>query len=191
VDLTTEFFDGSIREFRIWNTARSAGQINDLMDDTLTVAWYGSPDSGVAAYYRCDRLEDLSIGGDGANDVRDLSVNGYHGDSFGSPQIVAGCAVTDIGYSPHHQPEKFSLLQNYPNPFNAMTVIRYNLPEALNVDISIYDLLGRRISQFSRGKQPAGIHNFRYDAGSLPGGIYFYHIRVGQLSDTGKMILIK
>jgi hypothetical protein len=88
-------------------------------------------------------------------------------------------------------PKEFSLLQNYPNPFNAQTVISYGLPQAANVTIEIYDLLGRSIVSLPAGTQEAGYHNLEWNASGQPSGIYFYRIKAGDFTQMRKMLLLK
>jgi len=88
-------------------------------------------------------------------------------------------------------PQDFVLSQNYPNPFNSSTAIRYELPGQSRVNISIYDLLGRKIQTVQDGLQPAGSHEVLFDAGELSSGIYFYKLQAGNYTNTKKMLYIK
>ncbi|HLF15012.1 MAG TPA: FG-GAP-like repeat-containing protein, partial [Bacteroidota bacterium] len=71
------------------------------------------------------------------------------------------------------------LRQNYPNPFNASTVIRYSLGTGASVSLTAVNVLGTVVMKSEPGYQPPGTYEFRWDAGGLPGGIYFYTLRVG------------
>ena len=88
-------------------------------------------------------------------------------------------------------PNEFTLSQNYPNPFNPVTVINYQLPEAGNVKLSIYDDLGQEVNVLVNGVQNAGNHKIEWDASAFPSGVYFYRIDAGAFVSTKKMILIK
>jgi len=88
-------------------------------------------------------------------------------------------------------PNEFTLSQNYPNPFNPATVINYQIPEAGNVKLSIYDDLGREVNVLVNGVQNAGAHKIEWDASAFPSGVYFYRIDAGAFVSTKKMILIK
>ncbi len=74
---------GYIEEVRVWNVPRSQPQIQATMNDTIGPEYYGYPDSGLIAYWRFDTMEDLDIGGDGTDDIRDYSVSQLHGDLVG------------------------------------------------------------------------------------------------------------
>jgi len=98
---------------------------------------------------------------------------------------------TFIASDDNFVPGVFILHQNYPNPFNAITVIRYNLPEASDVSLEVYDLLGRKIEAFFYQEQPAGPHQVAWNAVDVPSGIYFYKIQVGDYKQTKKMLLLR
>ena len=74
-------------------------------------------------------------------------------------------------------PEEASLGQNYPNPFNPETTIRYALPQAGNVRLAVYDLLGHEVAVLVDEPKPAGHHTTRFDAGDLPSGAYVYRLQ--------------
>jgi len=88
-------------------------------------------------------------------------------------------------------PESFTLQQNYPNPFNPATTISYQLPEAAVVNLSVFDLLGRKVSVLVNRNQPSGNYTVNFDASGLSSGIYIYRLQAGDFLQTRKMILMK
>lgn len=93
-------------------------------------------------------------------------------------------------------PTVYELRQNYPNPFNPVTTIRYALPEAAHVSITIYNILGRKVLTLVDTDQPAGYHIALWDSKSDQGidvssGIYFYRIIANDFVDAKKMVLLK
>lgn len=88
-------------------------------------------------------------------------------------------------------PQTFALQQNYPNPFNPTTTIQYQLPEASTVQITVYDMLGRRVALLMNNEQAAGIHSISFDASALASGMYLYRLQAGEFVQTRKMMLIK
>jgi len=93
-------------------------------------------------------------------------------------------------------PRIYSLEQNYPNPFNPSTIISYQIPEMTNVQIKIYDALGREVRTLIDEIKPAGKYNIAWDGrdnfGNLiSSGVYFYKIIAGNFVQTKKMILMK
>jgi hypothetical protein len=104
----------------------------------------------------------------------------------GGDSITVGVNAPSID-----MPNSFFLSQNYPNPFNAQTTIQYSLPKHSQVTIDIFDILGSKIETLEEGIQQAGDHQATWDADGQSSGIYFYRIKVGNLSDTKKMVLVK
>jgi len=88
-------------------------------------------------------------------------------------------------------PVEFSLAQNYPNPFNASTTIEFSLPEAGDVTIQIYDILGRNIETLISGMHSAGNHSIVWHADNRPSGVYFYRIQAANYSDQKSCLLLK
>lgn len=87
--------------------------------------------------------------------------------------------------------KQFTLFQNYPNPFNPKTVIRFQIPEASETVLNIYDVQGRLVEKLLNQYLEEGIHSFELDGSKLPSGIYFYELRSGNYKATKKMLLIK
>jgi hypothetical protein len=88
-------------------------------------------------------------------------------------------------------PGGYALSQNYPNPFNPSTTISFSLPQPGDVTIALYDVLGKEIAQMVNERLEAGQYSVSFSAHSLPSGLYFYHMRAGNFSETKKMTLIK
>ena len=90
----------------------------------------------------------------------------------------------------------FTLKDNYPNPFNPLTTISYELLTDGIVNIVIHDLIGKKTKTLFRGFQTAGSKNVNWNATNTQGqpvsaGVYLYSIKVGNLKQTKKMILLK
>jgi hypothetical protein len=88
-------------------------------------------------------------------------------------------------------PNRFALEQNYPNPFNPSTTIKYNLPVNTDVQLRIFDVLGREVSILVNEFQKAGTYNIPFKAEELSSGIYFCRMNSGSFNSSVKMILIK
>lgn len=86
---------------------------------------------------------------------------------------------------------EFSLEQNYPNPFNPTTIISYTVSKKCNVNIKIYDLLGKEIIQLIDMEQLAGSYKISFNAENLSSGVYLYKIIAGSFVDSKKMLLIR
>ncbi len=86
---------------------------------------------------------------------------------------------------------KFVLNDNYPNPFNPTTTISYSLPEAGNVQIKIYDVLGRELAKLVDEIKSAGKHTAAWNGSDNASGIYFYTITFNNQTLYKKMLMIK
>ncbi|MFZ5519434.1 MAG: C25 family cysteine peptidase [Candidatus Zhuqueibacterota bacterium] len=94
------------------------------------------------------------------------------------------------------QPADFVLWQNYPNPFNAETTIRYQLPQASAVTLTIYNLLGQQIRRLVNERQLAGNYSIIWDSRDgqgtvLTSGIYVYRLEAGSFVSSKKLALIR
>jgi len=93
-------------------------------------------------------------------------------------------------------PDKFALNQNYPNPFNSETVIEYQLPQASDVEISIFNLQGQKVTTLVRDYQTAGYYKVTWtgidESGqSVVSSIYFYQLKAGNFTAVKKMLLLR
>lgn len=93
-------------------------------------------------------------------------------------------------------PNEFNLAQNYPNPFNPETVIEYQLTHAAAVELTVYNLMGRRVTTLVNQTQPAGSYRVSWDGTDLSGarvasGVYFYRLQAGGEDLAKKMVLLK
>lgn len=88
-------------------------------------------------------------------------------------------------------PDKFVLHQNYPNPFNPITAIQYELPKRSDVQITIYDLLGRKMVTLLSETQEAGYKSVKWNAMNIASGMYFYQLKTDDFVQTKKMVLLK
>ncbi len=86
---------------------------------------------------------------------------------------------------------KFSLYQNYPNPFNLSTIISYYLPGESNVELKIYDIMGKEVKVLVNVEKTTGYHSVKFNGENLTSGIYFYRIISKDKVITKKCLLIK
>ncbi len=88
-------------------------------------------------------------------------------------------------------PKTFQMSQNYPNPFNPQTTIVYGLPRRSLVNITVFDVLGRKITTLVDETKEAGYHSIKLDASDFSSSLYFYRIQAEQFQQVRKMLLLK
>lgn len=92
----------------------------------------------------------------------------------------------------------FGLYQNYPNPFNPVTKIRYSVPtvtqskvEGSPVKLKVFDVLGNEVKTLVDEYKKADTYEVEFNSSGLTSGVYFYTLRVGELVETRKMVVMK
>jgi hypothetical protein len=123
-----------------------------------------------------------------------VPVGGLFGGS--APVIVLDYVVSDIGGYFEKYPLTYALSQNYPNPFNPETQIWYTLHKAGDVNLTIYDLTGKKVRTLVNKYYAAGIHNVTWDGlndngNEVSSGTYIYQLAVNGLQFSKKMNLIR
>ncbi len=88
------------------------------------------------------------------------------------------------------------MAQNYPNPFNPATTIKFGIPQAADVTIKIYDILGQEVQTLVNRNLAAGFHTVNFNASNLISGMYIYRIQANgvdgsNFTDVKKMLLVK
>jgi hypothetical protein len=104
---------------------------------------------------------------------------------------AAGVLAADI----ETPPVGIALRPNAPNPFQSTTQVSYDLPHGQHVDLSIFDVTGRRVRQLVDGYRPAGTHSTQWDGDDdhgrkLGAGVYLSRLRVGGATAVGRLALI-
>lgn len=104
----------------------------------------------------------------------------------GLNEIVIG--ITQTG---NEIPGKFELKQNYPNPFNPATKISFSVMQKGMINISVYDVTGRKVDEIINRELNTGNYNTDFYGGNISSGVYFYTMTAGNFRETKKMVLIK
>ncbi len=89
------------------------------------------------------------------------------------------------------RPRRIKLYANYPNPFNPETRIRYRLGKREKVELTVYDLTGRKVATLLNKVEDAGDHTVRFDAGNLASGVYIYRLKSASVVESRKMVLLR
>lgn len=114
-------------------------------------------------------------------------VNGNISESSGQASAI----IVDVDQIRNVIPEKYSLSQNYPNPFNPKTIIVYALPKKSAAIITVYNILGERISELINREVSAGEHSIEFDGSNLASGIYLIELKTESLIDGEKFRDVK
>jgi hypothetical protein len=96
-----------------------------------------------------------------------------------------------LSHQPKPVPTEFALLPPYPNPFNSVLVIPFTLPSEKEVIITIYNVLGQKVQEFSFPPLSPGVHRIIWDAGSCASGIYFVRMAANRQEYRRKVVLLK
>ena len=109
-------------------------------------------------------------------------------------RVISTVSVKDVK---GHMPTEYALHQNYPNPFNPSTTIAFDLPQASQVTIAVFNLLGQEVISLLKGMEMSmGAQQVTLNSNELTSGIYFYRIEaIGMNGKTftsvKRMILMK
>ena len=164
------------------------GQLVSRKDGLLSLAAFGDVategDLGLSLVFRSLReIEDSYI------DIVDAEVrDGNYG---------LNTLATPVSVRIQTRPEVYALRNNYPNPFNPETTLKYDLPDAGDVKLEVYNMLGQVVRTLVNEHQTAGRYAIQWDATNEHGqnmssGIYFYRVQVGgEFTDVKKMLLLK
>ena len=178
---------------RVENGILGSGEFADGLlvsnkDGFLSLGAYGDVategDLGLSLVFRSLReIEDSYI------DIVDAGVvDGSYG---------LNALATPVSVRIQTRPEVYALRNNYPNPFNPETTLKYDLPEAGDVKLEVYNMLGQVVRTLVNEHKTAGRYAVQWDATndhgqSMSSGIYFYRVQVGDsFTDVKKMLLLK
>lgn len=117
-------------------------------------------------------------------------------DDAGSVYMFSGFGVTGIADEPGTRMNRFSLEQNYPNPFNPSTQISYQIQEAGETRLTVYNLLGQAVKTLVSATQAPGSYVVSWDGlndsgFAVPSGVYLYRLESGDNVQTRRMIYLR
>jgi hypothetical protein len=135
-------------------------------------------------------------------DATDLAAGVYHANiwivSNGGEMVIPVELVVnnEVGTDDRQIPASYALHQNYPNPFNPVTSIQYALPEAADIRIIVYNVLGQKVATLVDGHKTAGYHHVMWAGtdqlgNAVSSGVYLYRIETENFTDVKKLMLLK
>jgi fibronectin type 3 domain-containing protein len=128
--------------------------------------------------------------------LQDVAAN----DPAGNPiqfNVINGSIVTSVVSRPQaYVPQRFALYPNVPNPFNPSTMIQYDLPQAVDITLEIFDMLGRRVRTLVNQHQQAGRYSAVWDGRNDNGqtvssGVFIYQLYAGKFVQSRRMVLVR
>jgi hypothetical protein len=120
---------------------------------------------------------------------KDDDTGGQHG--VWNNLILAESMGTGAELEAGNVPDVYTLKQNYPNPFNPSTAIRFSLPQATEVQLSVFNMLGQKVATLLNNRLSAGSHTVTWNAKDMASGMYIYQMKAGDFMQTRKMMLLK
>jgi photosystem II stability/assembly factor-like uncharacterized protein len=117
-----------------------------------------------------------------------------HGFAVGDSGLIVHTSnggLTGVGDQIDSSPAKFVLEQNYPNPFNPATKFEFRIANRELVNLKVFDVLGKEVATLVSGVLPAGNYSQHWNAGGMPGGVYFYRLQVGSYRETKRLVFLK
>ena len=187
-------FDGT--NWAVYDTSNSGLPDNDvraIVIDELGNKWTGTFGGGLAEFdgtnwtvYNTSNsgLPDNYIWAIAIDDLGNKWIGTYEG----------GLAVYSGGTGIEEEDDEkveIGTMKVYPNPFTGITRIRYGVPEDVDVNISVYNLLGQKVATLVNGNKKAGYYTVTWDGSKLSAGIYFIRFKAGEYNKTLKAMLMK
>ncbi|MEA3391602.1 MAG: YCF48-related protein [Candidatus Marinimicrobia bacterium] len=171
--------------FNGWSTGIA---MTDANADTIYSAEIGEHEAGTVINYKYrrnaawDNTEEFPYGGPS----REYVVLDEGNQDM--PVVLYG-DITEVAID--GVPNVYALAQNYPNPFNPATTLKFQIPNADMVNISIYNVAGRKVADLMSEQLEAGYYTVNFNASALPSGVYLYRLTAGEFSSVKKMTLLK
>lgn len=159
----------SIEHNALNGTLTLTAEIIETQVDPQTIAWISQ-----GKVVQTGPVFSYADGVFSANYVR-AEIQGPGGRTFTN---AFGFSNSDITTQSDVLPREFVLHQNYPNPFNPITIISFELSEQAEIELGVYDLLGRKVRLLRREMLPAGAHYSVFHKEGLASGVYIYRLDV-------------
>lgn len=115
-----------------------------------------------------------------------------HFDSFVDKKVdIVSCTSTAVGLENNFINERYRLNSCYPNPTNGITTFSFYLNGSQQVDLSLFDTMGRKVKTIFEGEAGMGLHSFQFNVDDLPTGAYIYTLQTGLLKASKTLAVVK
>ncbi len=163
------------------------------------VAWEGGASSGLPLSWESE-LEPRAIRGESlvrkdllqdSDSYLDWAIAGNNGNPEVQSGVLEGVSGFSVAADASIDLVHTFLGQNYPNPFRTQTTIEYELGESQQVQLTVYDLLGREIQTLVDQVQFSGTHRAVFDGSNLAAGIYIYQLKTPTFSSSRQLVILQ
>ena len=120
-----------------------------------------------------------TVGALALNSTGDIFAGTSDGGVFRS--VESTTAVEEISTN---IPSQYALKQNYPNPFNPVTTIEFDVPNTVHIELTMYNVLGKKVETLVSKKYSAGKYRVQWSANNFSSGVYFYQLKAGSFVHT-------
>ena len=167
--------------------------MTNLVEPELPFGDIAPGETDTSIYFYSIRLDEAFPGG---NDLLVYLSIASEGDTFWSDSFSVHINPLGIAENESAQPNAYALHPNYPNPFNPVTTLRFDLPAATDVRMTIFDLLGREVARLVDRRLEAGYQRVDWNGRDargreVPTGLYIARMVTLEYTKSIKMVLLK
>jgi len=115
----------------------------------------------------------------------------YNGDPIIPHDSLSVLFYYPVAVGEDNNLSKYMLMGTATNPVRGFSTITFAVPRSGNVNLSLYDIMGRKVKDIFSGRVNAGKHTVRFDATGLAGGVYFVKMVAGDYTGVAKVLVVK
>ncbi|MBZ0263928.1 lamin tail domain-containing protein [bacterium] len=187
LDLDEELIENGAAIIELYDGSTLVGKaaVDSDRDLTPVIAWQGDSDLGIDGFEAGNKMSFRILDAEGNKLPIDIA-----GDDvlFGK----GAYASVAVSYNDAWIPKDYAISSVYPNPFNPTTTIQVGVPEASNLHVAIFNILGEEVAVLASRPVQTGYHTFSFNGSQLTSGIYFVQAVVpGKMNEMRKIMLVK